>query len=86
MGFYIKNNYGPNIEVKDGGKVTLVQGQNGLWHTVDAEEAEVVEEIMDEEPAENSTSNDKEYPLSPTCTSSTAGCWTVRELDRQCTA
>ena len=45
MGFNIKNNYGPNIEVNDGGKVTLVQGKNGLWYTVDAEEAEVVEEV-----------------------------------------
>ena len=43
MGFNIKNNYGPNIEVNDGGKVTLVQGQNGLWHSVDAEEVEYEE-------------------------------------------
>lgn len=28
MGFNIKNNYGPNIEVNDGGKVTL-KGKNG---------------------------------------------------------
>lgn len=48
MGFNIKNNYGPNIEVNDGGKVTLVQGQNGLWHTMEAEEAEVVEEIAND--------------------------------------
>ena len=48
MGFNIKNNYGPNIEVNVGGKVTLVQGQNGLWHTEDAEDAEVLEEIVDE--------------------------------------
>ena len=33
MGFNIKNNYGPNIEVNDGGKVTLIQGKNGLWNT-----------------------------------------------------
>ena len=63
MGFNIKNNYGPNIEVNAGGKVTLVQDKSGLWHTVDAEEAEVVEEILDEESAEGST-NDKAYPLS----------------------
>ncbi len=44
MGFNIKNNWGPNIEVNEGGKVTLVQGKNGMWHTVDAEEAEIVEE------------------------------------------
>ena len=43
MGFNIKNNYGPNIEVNDGGKVTLVQGRNGLWHTESAEEAEYEE-------------------------------------------
>jgi hypothetical protein len=48
MGFNIKNNYGPNIEVKDGGRLTLVQGKDGLWHTADAEEAEY-EEIKDEE-------------------------------------
>ena len=41
MGFHIKNNYGPNIEVNAGGKLTLVQDKNGLWHTV--EEAEIQE-------------------------------------------
>lgn len=49
MGFNIKNNYGPNIEVKDGGRLTLVQGKDGMWHTADAEEAdfeEVVEEVF----------------------------------------
>ena len=49
MGFNIKNNYGPNIEVKDGGRLTLVQGKDGLWHTADVEEAdyeEVVEEVF----------------------------------------
>ena len=49
MGFNIKNNYGPNIEVNDGGKLTLVQGKDGLWHTADVEEAdyeEVVEEVF----------------------------------------
>ena len=49
MGFNIKNNYGPNIEVNEGGRLTLVQGKDGLWHTADAEEAEY-EEIK-EEPA-----------------------------------
>ena len=48
MGFNIKNNYGPNIEVNAGGKVTLVQNKKGLWHTEDAEEAEVLEEIVDD--------------------------------------
>ena len=51
MGFNIKNNYGPNIEVKDGGRLTLTQGKNGLWHTVDvdaedAEDEEVTAEQM----------------------------------------
>ncbi len=49
MGFNIKNNYGPNIEVKDGGKLTLVQGKDGMWHTADVEEGEyeeVVEEVF----------------------------------------
>ena len=50
MGFNIKNNYGPNIEVNDGGKVTLVQGKDGLWHTADVEEAEYEEVIVSEEP------------------------------------
>ena len=45
MGFNIKNNYGPNIEVNDGGKVTLVQGKDGLWHTADVEEAEYEEVV-----------------------------------------
>ena len=43
MGFNIKNNYGPNIEVNDGGKLTLVQGKDGLWHTADVEDAEYEE-------------------------------------------
>ena len=47
MGFNIKNNYGPNIEVNAGGKVTLVQDKSGWWHTADAEEAEY-EEVADE--------------------------------------
>ena len=47
MGFNIKNNYGPNIEVNAGGKVTLVQDKNGMWHTVDAEEADYEEIVED---------------------------------------
>ena len=47
MGFNIKNNYGPNIEVNAGGKVTLVQGKDGLWHTADVEEADY-EEIKED--------------------------------------
>lgn len=65
MGFNIKNNYGPNIEVNAGGKVTLVQEKNGFWHTAEAAEAEAVKEIVDEVPAEGSIINDKAYPLSP---------------------
>ena len=41
MGFNIKNNYGPNIEVNAGGKVTLVQGKDGLWHTAPTEEQRI---------------------------------------------
>ena len=48
MGFNIKNNYGPNIEVNDGGKVVVVQGKDGLWHTADAEDAEIMEEVVEE--------------------------------------
>lgn len=44
MGFNIKNNYGPNIEVNEGGVVNLHQDKGGLWHAVDAEEAEIVED------------------------------------------
>lgn len=51
MGFNIKNNYGPNIEVNDGGKLTLVQGKDGMWHTADAEEAEY-EEVKEDEVVE----------------------------------
>lgn len=43
MGFNIKNNYGPNIEVNEGGNVTLYQDANGMWHTVEDVDAEVVE-------------------------------------------
>ena len=63
MGFNIKNNYGPNIEVNAGGKVTLVQDKNGFWRTVDAEEADY-EEVADDAPAEGSTKNDNVYPSS----------------------
>ena len=46
MGFNIKNNYGPNIEVNDGGRVTLVQGKDGMWNTVEAEEADYEEVVV----------------------------------------
>ena len=39
MGFNIKNNYGPNIEVNEGGVVNLHQTGRARWE-VDAEEAE----------------------------------------------
>ena len=48
MGFNIKNNYGPNIEVNDGGKVVVVQGNDGLWHTAEVDEAEIMEEVVEE--------------------------------------
>ena len=47
MGFNIKNNYGPNIEVNEGGKLTLVQGKDGMWHTADVEEADFEEVVED---------------------------------------
>ena len=61
MGFNIKNNYGPNIEVKEGGKLTLVQGKDGLWHTADVEEAEY-EEVKDEEVVEPSLEKEGDVP------------------------
>ena len=51
MGFNIKNNYGPNIEVNDGGVVNLQQSKDGLWHTVEAEEADYEEVIEASAPA-----------------------------------
>ena len=58
MGFNIKNNYGPNIEVKDGGKLTLVQGKDGMWHTADAEDAEYEEVVEDAEEVSAVMDND----------------------------
>lgn len=46
MGFYIKNNYGPNIEVNDGGVVNLHQDKSGHW-TKDVKETQIVE-VSDE--------------------------------------
>ena len=51
MGFNIKNNYGPLIDNHDGGVVNLRQHKDGTWSTDnnhDAEDAEVVEEIVDD--------------------------------------
>ena len=63
MGFNIKNNFGPNIEVKDGGKLTLTQAKNGLWHTadVDAEEVEYEEVTAPQEPQKEETVACKDY-------------------------
>lgn len=47
MGFNIKNNYGPNIEVNAGGKVMLVQGENGMWHTADSAEVKEYAEVTE---------------------------------------
>ena len=50
MGFNIKNNYGPNIDVHDGGVVNLHQNKDGKWGTddcQDVEDAVVVEELSD---------------------------------------
>lgn len=62
MGFNIKNNYGPNVEVNAGGKLTLVQDKNGFWHTADAEEADF-EEIK-EETLQPAPVNAEELPTS----------------------
>ena len=65
MGFNIKNNYGPNIDVHDGGVVNLRQNKDGLWSTDDAqeaeivEEAEIIEEVKDETPATMDRPDDK---------------------------
>lgn len=61
MGFNIKNNYGPNIEVNDGGMVTLVQDKNGLWHTLDAEVAEY-EEVVEGETLQPTPIDAEELP------------------------
>ena len=44
MGFNIKNNYGPNIEVNEGGMINLYQSQNGRWNKEQADDAEIIEE------------------------------------------
>lgn len=62
MGFNIKNNYGPNIDNHDGGVVNLRMGGDGRW-TVDAEEAEIIEEVKatdDEHHEVHSVSQPKE--------------------------
>ncbi len=47
MAISIKNNYGPNIEVKDGGTLNLYQGRDGMWRMAegcDIEDAEVIDD------------------------------------------
>lgn len=61
MGIYIKNNYGPNIEVKDGGRLTLTQGKNGLWHTADTEEVEYEEVTTPQGPQKDEAVAGKDY-------------------------
>ncbi len=62
MGINIKNNYGPNIDVHDGGVVNLHQRTDGTWSTGndhDVEDAEVVEEIKEESKAESKAGRPK---------------------------
>lgn len=53
MGFNIKNNYGPNIDVHDGGVLHLHQNKDGMWSEDServVEDAEIVEEVEDTKP------------------------------------
>lgn len=64
MGFNIKNNYGPNIEVNDGGKVVVVQGKDGLWHAAEPEETDFEEVTLDPAPDANKpTEKQKATPV-----------------------
>lgn len=67
MGFNIKNNYGPNIEVNAGGKVTLMQDKSGLWHMVDAEEADFEEVVIagEEKISDCKTRQDSSVDMNP---------------------
>ena len=67
MGFNIKNNYGPNIEVNAGGKVTLMQDKSGLWHMVDAEEADFEEVVIagEEKNSDCKTRQDSSVDMNP---------------------
>ena len=67
MGFNIKNNYGPNIEVNAGGKVTLMQEKSGLWHMVDAEEADFEEVVIagEEKNSDCKTRQDSSVDMNP---------------------
>ena len=65
MGFNIKNNYGPNIDVHDGGVVNLHQNKDGKWDTgdeQDVEEAVVVEELSDGADTRSSEQQPKQQP------------------------
>ena len=55
MGFNIKNNYGLNIEVNEGGVVNLQQSKDGLWHTVEVEEADYEDVVEDAEEVSEET-------------------------------
>lgn len=57
MGFNINNNYGPNIEVNEGGVVNLHQSKDGLWSIVETEDAEVVEQVTPQNPNNNTNLN-----------------------------
>jgi hypothetical protein len=64
MGFNIKNNYGPNIEVNDGGKVVVVQGKDGLWHAAEPEETDFEEVTVEPAPDANKpTEKQKSTPV-----------------------
>ena len=64
MGFNIKNNYGPNIEVNDGGKVVVVQGKDGLWHAAEPEETDFEEVTVEPAPDANKpTEKQKATPV-----------------------
>ena len=58
MGFIIRNNYGPNIEVNEGGVVHFQQTKDGLWQAVDTEVVDA--EIDGSDPKENKHKNPPE--------------------------
>lgn len=62
MGFNINNNYGPNLDVHDGGVVHLHQDKDGRWHTEEKEiqEAKIVEEVGIDAPSSASDSEQRE--------------------------
>lgn len=68
MGFIIKNNFGPNIEVNEGGVVHFQQSKDGLWHTADAETVEYDDAVIVGE--KNSTDNESRQNASTDMNSS----------------